>query len=171
MKGRRWTWGIGALIFVSLALVGTGIWWFTWGPDVIGNGDSQDSLWPPDLTELALGRSVYRTYCAQCHGMQGQGAPNWQEQNSDGTFPPPPHDSTGHAWHHGDDFLYRIIRDGGQFLEEEMPGFTNAMPTFGNCLSPEEIRTVIIYIKSLWGPVERAFQDYVQEQMSASSDY
>lgn len=174
MKGRRWAWGIGAFLLVSLALAGTGVWWFAWGPGAFGNGASRDLLWSPELTESALGRSVYRTYCAQCHGMQGQGAPGWQQQNSDGTFPPPPHDSTGHAWHHGDDYLYRIIQDGGQFLEQlyEMHGFTNAMPAFGDCLSPEEIQAVIAHIKSLWGPVEQAFQDYVQDQgSSASSDY
>ena len=171
LKDRRWTRGIGALIYTSLILAGAGVWWFTWGPGASGDGASQDSLWPSDLMELAIGRSVHRTYCAECHGIQGEGAPNWQQQNFDGTFPPPPHDSTGHAWHHSDDYLYRIIRDGGQFLEQEMPGFTSVMPAWGDSLSPEEIQAVITYIKSLWGPVEQAFQDYVQDQVSASLDY
>ena len=169
MKDRRWIWGIGALIYVSLILGGTGVWWFTWGPGASDNGASRDLLWPSDVTELALGRSVHRTLCAQCHGIQGEGAPNWRQQNSDGTFPAPPHDSTGHAWHHSYGYLYRIIRDGGQVYEEfyEMP-FTSVMPAFGNDLSLEEIQAVITYVQSLWGPVERAFYDYFQDQASAS---
>ena len=164
MKGRRWIWSMRAFIYVSLILGGAGVWWFAWGPGTGGDGDSQDFIWPLEMTELAIGRSVHRTYCAQCHGIQGVGAPNWAQQHSNGTFPPPPHDSTGHAWHHSDNYLYRIIRDGGKFLEEqsdEMLGFVSAMPAWGDSLSPKEIQAVIIYIKSLWGPVELAFQEYV----------
>ncbi len=168
MKGRRWVRGIRALTYMSLILAGTGVWWFMWGPGAAGNGDSRDLLWPVEMTELALGRSIHRTYCAQCHGIQGVGAPNWRQQNADGTFPPPPHDTTGHAWHHNDDYLFRIIREGGKFLEQtdEIPIFISAMPAWGDSLSPEEIQAVVTYIKSLWGPVELAFQEYV----TASSD-
>ena len=42
-----------------------------------------------------------------------------------------------------------------------MLGFVSAMPAWGDSLSPKEIQAVIIYIKSLWGPVELAFQEYV----------
>ncbi|MBI4201277.1 MAG: cytochrome c, partial [Chloroflexi bacterium] len=108
-----------------------------------------------DRTE-PQGRAIYQASCARCHGLEREGAPNWQQQNPDLTYPPPPHDSTGHTWHHSDGVLYRIVRDGGKAYEG--PGFKSAMPPFRDLLSPEETRAVIIYLKSLWGSKERAFQ-------------
>ncbi|MBI2936345.1 MAG: cytochrome c [Chloroflexi bacterium] len=114
------------------------------------------SLAPLDPQQVACGRIVYETFCVQCHGQRGEGQPNWQLQNPDDTYPPPPHDSSGHTWHHGDSYLYRIVREGGKF--NETPGFKSAMPAWGSILSLEEISAVITYLKSLWGSREREYQ-------------
>lgn len=157
MNRRRWTWTLGILVYVGVVAGGAGLWWFTLGPGASPRTDSSEELIQPlDPEEVAIGEGVYQANCAQCHGLKGEGAPNWRQQNSDGTYPPPPHDSTGHTWHHSDGLLYRIVRDGGSIYEDS--GFKSAMPAFGERLSPEEIRAVITYLKTLWGPEERGFQ-------------
>jgi mono/diheme cytochrome c family protein len=111
---------------------------------------------------VALGREVYATYCAACHGPGGEGeSPDWRQRRPDGTYFAPPHDSSGHTWHHADGLLFRIVRDGG--AQFEFAGFTSRMPAFGDQLSDEEIRAVITYLKTLWGPREREFQERASE--------
>ncbi|MSQ11651.1 MAG: cytochrome c [Dehalococcoidia bacterium] len=102
------------------------------------------------------GRAIYAANCARCHGANGEGEPNWRRQSPDETYPAPPHDSSGHTWHHAGGLLYRVVRDGGRIFEA--PGFKSAMPAFGDLLSPEETRAVIIFLKTMWGPEERAAQ-------------
>ncbi len=106
---------------------------------------------------LALGASVFATNCATCHGERGEGQPNWQSRKADGVLPAPPHDSTGHTWHHPDSVLIEIITVGGQAAYGG-PGIMSGMPAFGEELSSDEIAAVLAYIKSLWGDDERAYQ-------------
>ncbi len=112
---------------------------------------------------MVRGEQLYQNNCAQCHGFRGEGNPNWRERNPDGTYLPPPHDSTGHTWHHADTLLYQIIRDGGAIYET--PGFKSLMPAFGDQLTPEETGAVITYLKSLWEPDQRASQAKVSRQV------
>ncbi len=112
--------------------------------------------------ERELGQQVYATQCASCHGLQGEGAPNWRVPLPDGRLLPPPHDSTGHTWHHGDGLLFRYVKGGGTSLN--IPGFVSGMPAFGEKLSDQEIRAVLQYLKTFWGPDEREFQARVSER-------
>lgn len=154
-------------LWVAVALVGLGLATAAVGalailPRLGGSRPAENpepSVAPLDPRVVQRGRAVYQAYCAQCHGANAEGQPNWRQQNADTTYPPPPHDSTGHTWHHSDGLLYRIVRDGGKFYED--PGFKSAMPALGDRLSPEEIRAVISYLKSLWGSKERSFQAQV----------
>lgn len=126
-----------------------------------GGGGGESGLTVGEALEVELGESVYRTSCAACHGESGEGQPNWQVRGSDGVLPAPPHDASGHTWHHSDGLLYRIIRDGGaQFAGPTTP---SGMPAFGEVLSDGEIRAVLGYLKELWGDEERAFQLQVSE--------
>ncbi len=99
------------------------------------------------------GQEVFTSICSACHGLQGEGQPNWHIPMENGTLPAPPLNGDGHAWHHGDGFLYRVIRDGGKFQEDPvlLPNFKSAMPAFGAQLSHQEIVAVIAYIKEWWG--------------------
>jgi mono/diheme cytochrome c family protein len=154
-------------ILVTIALGGLGLfvfltsyWWFSQNdPTVSPSEAEQVSIQPLDSDQVAKGKAIYEANCSSCHGLEGEGSPSWQRRNPDDTYPPPPHDSSGHTWHHSDGLLYRIIKDGGSIYET--PGFKSAMPAFGERLSPDEIRAVITYLKSLWGPEERAFQAQV----------
>lgn len=109
-----------------------------------------------DLETVKLGARVYQSSCASCHGADGEGEPDWKTPKPDGTYPAPPHDASGHTWHHGDGLLYQIIREGGASLD--LPGFQSAMPAFRDTLSDVEIRAVLAYLKSRWPPREREAQ-------------
>lgn len=113
-----------------------------------GSGATPSGL---DPDRVAQGREIYRADCAECHGPNGEGEPNWKRRRADGTFPAPPHTAEGHTWHHGDGTLFSIIKAGGA-------GPNSAMPAFGDRLTDQEIVAVLAYVKSLWGPNERAFQ-------------
>lgn len=102
------------------------------------------------------GSALYRTYCAGCHGLGGEGEPEWKSQRADGTYPAPPHDGSGHTWHHPDGLLFRIVREGGQYGAPT--GFKSAMPAWRTTLSDAEIVAVLEYIKTLWEPWEREAQ-------------
>ena len=102
---------------------------------------------------IAIGKQVYNQYCANCHGVNLEGVPNWKEMQSDGSFLPPPHNSSGHTWHHPDPLLIEIITNGGD------PDLYNTkMPGFGNQLTEMEINAVLDYIKSAWGQDQREYQ-------------
>lgn len=103
-----------------------------------------------------VGQQAYLNNCASCHGELGEGQPNWRVVGDDGRYPAPPHDSTGHTWHHGDGTLFRIAKFGGASLN--IPNFQSGMPAFQDTLSDEEVRAVINYIKTFWTAEEREFQ-------------
>ena len=100
--------------------------------------------------------------CASCHGARGEGQAEWKTLGPDGRYPAPPHDTSGHTWHHGDGLLFQIVQQGGASLN--VPGFQSGMPAFGDQLSDEEVRAVLVYLRTLWGPSERAFQAQVTAQ-------
>ncbi len=104
----------------------------------------------PTLSPHAIeqGQTIYATYCADCHGAELQGETEWKVQNEDGTFRSPPHDETGHTWHHGDPTLLAAIRLGGARFEGAGISGTSPMPAFGEILTTEEATAVLSFIKS-----------------------
>lgn len=116
-----------------------------------------------DVNLVSLGQTVYKTACASCHGANLQGAPNWRSRLPDGRLPAPPHDETGHTWHHADDLLFAITKDGG--AKNAPPGFVSGMPAFGETLSDREIWAALAYIKSRWPEPVRQRQAMINERM------
>jgi len=108
---------------------------------------------PLNAEKVAQGETLYTQYCAACHGSNAKGQPNWKIPLDDGSLPAPPHDSTGHTWHHADGQLTNIVTQG---IKDIFP--QSQMPTFGEQLSADEISAVLEYIKTFWGDEERAFQ-------------
>ena len=102
------------------------------------------------------GAALYQQNCASCHGTELQGQPEGRSLGTDGRLPAPPHDATGHTWHHGDDILFRITRDGTAAVVGG--GYESDMPGFGDSLRDAEIRAILDYIKSTWPERERAYQ-------------
>jgi mono/diheme cytochrome c family protein len=97
---------------------------------------------------VAHGLAIYTAHCAVCHGADLKGAPDWQTQRADRTYPPPPQDHTGHTWQHSDAELFDYIRDGGARFERR--AFKTNMDGFGGTLESADIWAVIAYVKSRW---------------------
>ena len=111
---------------------------------------------PLDQKQVEAGRIVYQKYCASCHGARAEGEANWETPNTQGELPSPTHNADGHTWKHSDEMLYRMTSEGWRdpFNKTERP----TMPPFREQLSPQEIRNVIIYLKTLWTEEQRQFQ-------------
>jgi len=113
---------------------------------------------------VALGQKIYVANCASCHGDKLQGQPNWKEQMPDGLLPAPPHDATGHTWHHPDQQLFQIVKLGTAAV---VPNYKSNMVGFGNRLSDAEIWNVLAYIKSTWPADIQAKQRTMTENAAA----
>lgn len=105
---------------------------------------------------IDAGRRIYQAQCEACHGPHGEGQPGWEGLNASGEKPAPPHDRSGHTWKHSDAMLYRIVAEGWRDPFNKTQRLT--MPAFGQTLTPDQIRDVIAYLKTLWTPRQRAFQ-------------
>ncbi|QYX55302.1 cytochrome c [Roseovarius sp. SCSIO 43702] len=102
-----------------------------------------------DPATLAQGREVYAEHCASCHGVDLEGAPNWRVRNADGRLPAPPHDASGHTWHHDSAALFAITKHGvGAMIGD--PDYASDMPVYAGVLSDEEIVAVLSFIRSTW---------------------
>ena len=102
--------------------------------------------------DLALGEKLYAQQCASCHGANLEGQPDWRKRLPNGRFPAPPHDASGHTWHHPDEVLFAITKHG--LVPPYAPaGYESDMPAFGGKLSDQQIRAVLAYIESRW-PLE-----------------
>ncbi|MDA0191732.1 MAG: cytochrome c, partial [Proteobacteria bacterium] len=107
------------------------------------------------------GRPIYADQCATCHGAELEGQPGWRSPLPSGRLPAPPHDASGHTWHHPDDVLFRIVREGTAAVVGG--GYESDMPGFADVLSDADIRAVLDYIKSTWPERERRYQERVSE--------
>lgn len=127
----------------------------------------------PANSDTEAGAKLYAENCASCHGAQLEGEPDWRSPKDDGTLPAPPHDQTGHTWHHGDALLFNYTKLGGQAALEAsgVTDFVSSMPSFGDQLSEQEIWDILAFIKSTWPDRMRETQQVRTEgeQMQGSS--
>lgn len=111
---------------------------------------SPGSLLPyKDASVVKQGAEIYAETCAACHGENLEGEPNWQQPKDTGRMPAPPHDQTGHTWHHKDQLLFAITKFGIAKLSNN-PNYETDMPIFEDVLSDDEIIAVLAFIKSKW---------------------
>jgi mono/diheme cytochrome c family protein len=100
--------------------------------------------------QVVRGKPVYARYCAGCHGVRLEGQANWQERRPSGRMPAPPHDASGHTWHHPDSVLFGMTKNGIVPGKYAPPMYQSDMPAFSGVLAEEEIWAVLAYIKSSW---------------------
>jgi len=112
---------------------------------------------PRDAARVSLGARVYAQQCGTCHGANLEGQPDWQRRLPNGRLPAPPHDDSGHTWHHADHVLVGIVKN-GLVPPYATPGYESDMPGFAGKLSDEETRAVLSFIKSRWSPEVRALR-------------
>lgn len=121
-----------------------------------------------DAVILKRGEQLYQARCAGCHGVNREGQANWRERGADGRLPAPPHDESGHTWHHPDDVLIRLTKE-GVAKSTGLADYATNMPAFGDSLSDADIVAVLSWIKSRWSPDTRRHHDDINRQASLRS--
>ena len=112
------------------------------------NKDIAIRLIPNDLSIVTLGQNIYSENCATCHGIDLEGQENWQKRDDEGYLPAPPHDETGHTWHHPDEYLFLMTKYGIEKIIGKK--YLNKMPAYKDILTDKEIIAVLSFIKSKW---------------------
>lgn len=131
--------GAGAVAVLAVAALA----WMPWS-----DGGPLTPADPTDTALVAQGAEIYAARCASCHGADLEGEADWRQRKPSGALPAPPHDAGGHTWHHPDQQLFAITKQGlGPFAPE---GYVTDMPAFGDVLSDQEIWAVLAFIKSQW---------------------
>lgn len=154
----------GGLLAVLLAVAG----WYALNAKGAWTAPEPYALLPEDRQTVQAGARIYTQHCAACHGVRGEGQPNWREQGPDGLLPAPPHDASGHTWHHPDAQLFAITKQGlAQLIRQ--PGYRTNMPVYDGVLSDAEIVAVLSWIKAQWPKEIRARHDQINEQHPKSS--
>ena len=142
-----------ALALLAALLVGSGYW-------LLRGSAPAGLLRPDDAAVVARGRAVYAQHCAQCHGADLAGQPRWRERGPDGLLPAPPHDRSGHTWHHTGEVLFNLTKYGVQRYAG--PEYKSAMPHYEGVLADQDIVAVLSYIKSTWPPDVRQLHDQLE---------
>jgi mono/diheme cytochrome c family protein len=112
--------------------------------------------------QIAIGRNLYQVHCAICHGRNLEGQPQWQRRMSNGHMPAPPHDGSGHTWHHADDVLIGITKSGLKPYAGE--DYESDMPAFENTLSDADVEAIWSFVKSTWPDRQREYQRQITSQ-------
>jgi len=100
----RWVWVLLAVLGIAASV---GLGW-----QQIELSTQRNWIDTNDVVVLAQGRETYGQYCASCHGANLEGQRDWMKRLPSGRMPAPPHDETGHTWHHPPAVLFGIVKDG-----------------------------------------------------------
>jgi mono/diheme cytochrome c family protein len=123
--------------------------------------EAQSLLKPKNDAFVIPGSKIYAEQCAVCHGKNLEGQPNWRRRSADGLLPAPPHDKSGHTWHHPDKILFALTKFGPAVVAGQ--NYKTTMPAFGGTLSDKDIISVLSYIKSKWPPAISARHDRMND--------
>ena len=115
-----------------------------------------------DTEVIAMGQDIYSAQCAACHGTRLEGQRNWRIRGDDGLLSAPPHDATGHTWHHDDETLFTLTKYGLAGLMKNPP--QSGMPADEGVLSDDENIAVLSFIKSTWPDDLRQYHDELNAQ-------
>ena len=119
------------------------------------------SLKPNDTDLVDLGKLVYKNNCASCHGVNLEGQERWRQPDANGYMPAPPHDESGHTWHHPDEYLFLMTKYGlEEIIGQEYP---NNMPAYNDVLSDQKIVAALSFIKSTWSTRIRLQHDKINK--------
>ena len=88
---------------------------------------------------LARGATLFGETCAACHGASGEGHAT--------ALNAPALNGSEHTWHHSDEQIVGLIRQGGM-----------QMPAVGADWSDADIEAVLAHVKAWWTPQQRETQ-------------
>ena len=148
-RGRIFQWLLGVAVVFLLSAI------------VFAQWEAQLKIDTADKPKLAAGQRIYDRHCSACHGANLEGQADWRRRRPNGRLPAPPHDASGHTWHHPDALLFGIVKEGlvpGKYAPAD---YESDMPAFGSVLSDDEIRAVLAYIRSTWPEKESAFAQQI----------
>ena len=97
-----------------------------------------------DVANVARGALVYEENCAQCHGPEAQGHPDWRHAKQQGYAAAPPLDGTGPASKMKKSAIVAVIKNGVKYNGEPV------MPGWKGRVSDQEIDDVITWFQALW---------------------
>lgn len=107
-------------------------------PIPLNINDSRYPIQPATGDSLTEGKALYDRFCAACHGIDGAG----EQPDPYAVGAAPPHDDTGHTWHHADQQNFATVWNGAN---------VNAiMPSYHDRMTSDEIIAVLSYIKLWW---------------------
>lgn len=94
--------------------------------------------------QVQSGQWLYEHHCAQCHGADMAGNPQWQVPLADGSHLAPPLNGEGSAWKYPEPELLTIIKE-GRNLDKPIH-----MPAFKSKLADWEIEYILAYVQTTW---------------------
>ena len=104
-------------------------------------------------------RVILRANCASCHGADLTGAADWKPPRTTALSAAAPRLLRPHL------ARPRPRPDRNHPRRLRLP--QSRMPAFGDRLTDEDIEAILEFIKTSWGPQEKAYQDLVTEQDQA----
>lgn len=95
----------------------------------------------PAVEAKESAKDNYRTYCMQCHGMQGTGM---GLNIRDMSVQPRDHTDVKAMSSRTDDELFKVIKEGGFAISKSV-----LMPPWADTFSDDEIRDLVSYLRGL----------------------
>jgi mono/diheme cytochrome c family protein len=97
-----------------------------------------------DIERINRGAALYQSHCAQCHGPQAQGHPDWERGRKEGFAAAPPLNGTGTDWKLTKKQMIDIIRNG-----KKLNGVP-VMPAWKGRVEDKQIEDIITWFQATW---------------------
>ncbi|WP_417317189.1 c-type cytochrome [Emcibacter sp.] len=95
-------------------------------------------------SDLKTGAVLYKAYCTQCHGLEGDG---YGVNAGYMDVQPRDHTEAKEMNARSDEDLFKAVKFGGSAVNKSV-----LMPSWGNNLSDDEIRSLVSYLRVLSNP-------------------
>ena len=126
---------IGVFVFVALALSACG----KKEPETPIARNQADRLLSTE--SLFRGVRLYQQHCAQCHGPEAQGHPDWRNPQAAAA---PPLNGTGNEWKRRKQDMIATIQNGAKRNGDPV------MPAWKGRLGDQDIEDIIAWFQALW---------------------
>jgi mono/diheme cytochrome c family protein len=112
---------------------------------VAGEAPTDAAISPEfDINRIANGAKLYQENCAQCHGPEAQGHPDWERGRKEGFAAAPPLNGTGTEVKLSQAQMIHIIRNG--VTRDNIP----LMPAWQGRVADKDLEDIIAWFQALW---------------------